>query len=134
MPITAEYDREADALYVRLFDGDRGRAVEVDDSTYVDVDAANRAVGIEFLYPGMGLNLEGVVRRYALDAQSSEIIAAIGASGAPVSAPTVTGGQHLVSSAIVRIAVEGTVGAAREAGPPSVGHADSRPVQTATAA
>lgn len=134
MPITAEYDRLADALYVRLIEGDRERAVEVDDATYVDVDHENRAVGLEFLYPAMGLNLQSVVRQYSLDAQLPEIIAAIAASGAPVSAPTMTGGQHLASSAIVWVAVEGTVGAVRDAASPAVGHADSGRLQTAGAA
>jgi uncharacterized protein YuzE len=61
MPITAEYDREADALYIRLREGERLRAVEIDETTYIDVDADGHALGIEVLYPSMGLALTEVV-------------------------------------------------------------------------
>ena len=77
MPITAEYDREADALYVRLRDGERHHAVEIDDSTYVDVDADERPIGIEILYPSLGLDLQPTVRRFGLEQQLAEIISAI---------------------------------------------------------
>jgi uncharacterized protein YuzE len=127
MPISAEYDSEADALYVHLHDGERQRAVEIDDSTYVDVDAAGRPVGIELLYPSLGLNLQEAARRYSLEAQLPGMIAAIVETGAPISPPTMTGGQHLASSAIVTIAVEGTVAASRGVTSPSVGHADRAP-------
>jgi len=49
--VSAEYDPDADALYVRVADGDRARTVEINDVTYVDVDANGRPVGIEVLYP-----------------------------------------------------------------------------------
>jgi uncharacterized protein YuzE len=124
MPITAEYDREADALYVRLRDGERQRAVEIDDSTYVDVDGDDRPVGIELLYPALGLNLETVVRRFSLEQQLSEILTAIGRTDAPVSPPTMTGGQLLASTSIVTVSIEGTVGAARCIASPGIGHAD----------
>ena len=124
MQVTAEYDREADALYVRLDDGDRQRAIEIDDSTYVDVDAHGRALGLEFLYPSMGLNLQEATVRFSLEAQLPQIVAAIASTTAPVSLPTMTGGQHLASTAIVRVSVEGTVGAARGTPLESVGHAD----------
>jgi uncharacterized protein YuzE len=124
MPITAEYDREADALYVRLAEGDRQRAVEIDDSTYVDVDHDGRALGLEFLYPSMGLNLQEVARRYALEHLVPEVAATIAESGAPVPLPTMTGGQSLASTAIVTVSVEGTIAATTPGSAPAVGHGD----------
>ncbi len=109
MPITAEYDREADALYVRLREGDRLRAVEIDDRTYVDVDAEGRALGVEVLYPAMGLDLTAAVARFSLQRQLPEIIAAVAASGAPVPTQTMTTGQHLASTTTIMVAVEGTL-------------------------
>lgn len=109
MPITAEYDREADALYVRLREGERLRAVEIDDTTYIDVDADGRALGIEVLYPSMGLNLTEAVARFSLQHQLPGILAAVAASGAPVPAQTMTTGQHLASTATIMVAVEGTL-------------------------
>ncbi|MEA2189673.1 MAG: hypothetical protein QOK16_4684, partial [Solirubrobacteraceae bacterium] len=51
MTIDARYDSEADALYVTLREGDRVRAIEIDEVTYVDVDSEGQALGLEFLYP-----------------------------------------------------------------------------------
>jgi|ERR1039458_4464683 uncharacterized protein YuzE len=124
MSITAEYDREADALYVHLRDGERQHAVEIDDSTYVDVDADDQPLGIELLYPAMGLNLQAAARRFSLEQLLPEIISAITDSEAPVSPPTMTGGQRLASTSIVMVAVEGTVAAAREVTSPAIGHPD----------
>ena len=113
MPITAEYDQEADALYVRLSAGPRSRAIEIDDMTFVDLADDGSAVGLEFLYPSTGLNLQETVRRFALEPQAPAIVAAIGTSGAPVAPPTLTGGAYLASSSMVMVAIEGTVPADR---------------------
>jgi uncharacterized protein YuzE len=124
MPITADYDREADALYVRLEHGDRQRAVEITDSTYVDVDGDDRPLGLEFLYPSMGLNLQEVSRRYGLQHLVPEIVLAIEASGAPVPLPTMTGGSVLASTSTVTVFVEGTIAAATPGASVAVGHGD----------
>lgn len=124
MPITAEYDREADALYVRLRDGERLRAVEVDDTTYIDVDADGRALGIEVLYPSMGVHLTEVVTRFSLQHQLPEILTTISASGAPVPPQTMTTGQHLASTATITIAAEGTLYAGTPLLPTSTSQAD----------
>jgi uncharacterized protein YuzE len=124
MPVTAEYDSAADALYVLLRDGQRQRTVEIDDATYVDVDADDFPVGIELLCPAMGLNLQAVARRFSMEAQLPEIIAAITGTDAPVSPPTVTGGQILASTTIVTVSIEGTVRAARGVESPGIGQAD----------
>lgn len=113
MPITAVYDREADGLYVRLTDSTRVRAVEIDDTTYVDVDADGVAVGIEFLYPATRLNVTDAASRFGFEQQTPAILAAIARSGAPV--PTITGGSHVATMSIPTVAVEGTVAAAYEA-------------------
>lgn len=124
MPITAVYDRDADALYVRLRDGERRRAVEIDDSTYVDVDADEGAIGIEFLYPSLGLNVQAAARAFGLEPQLAAIITAISGTDAPISPPTMTGGQRLASTSTIMINIEGTVPAARGIVSAGVGHAD----------
>lgn len=112
MAITAQYDREADALYIRLADRERTRTVEVDDATYVDVDDNGLAVGIEFLYPAHGVALQEVARRFSLLEQQSLIIQAIADAGAPVVMPTITSGQYIASTTTMNQAIEGTVHAA----------------------
>lgn len=45
-----EYDREVDAVYVYVNEGEHARTVEVDPlRIYVDVDADGRTLGVEFL-------------------------------------------------------------------------------------
>jgi uncharacterized protein YuzE len=45
-----EYDQEARAVYVALFEGVHARTVEVEPlRVYVDVDAEGRTLGVEFL-------------------------------------------------------------------------------------
>ena len=92
MPITAEYDPDADALYVRLREGERLRAVEINATTYVDVEAEGLALGIEVLYPSMVFDLAVITTSFSLEQQLSQILAAVAASGAPVPARTMTTG------------------------------------------
>jgi uncharacterized protein YuzE len=124
MPVTAEYDHEADALYVRLRDGARQRAVEVDQVTYVDLDEDGQPLGIELLYPSRGINLDAVLARFVLQQQMHAIAGAIAQSGAPIAAPTYTGGTRLATTTITTMTVEGTVAAAFGSVEPSVAHAD----------
>jgi uncharacterized protein YuzE len=49
MSITASYDGEVGALYVRLRDGKRSRSIETDDGFVIDVDADSNVLGIEAL-------------------------------------------------------------------------------------
>lgn len=109
MPITAQYDDEADALYVRLAAGERERAIMIDDTTYVDVDVNGHTIGIELLYPSMGIDFARIARSLSLEQQMPQIIAAIVTSGAPVSLPTFTGGNSLVSYTMTRVVAEGAV-------------------------
>lgn len=44
-----EFDREADALYVRISDGPVYRTIELEEGVYADLDAENRPLGLEFV-------------------------------------------------------------------------------------
>jgi uncharacterized protein YuzE len=45
-----EYDREARAVYLYVAEGEHARTVEVEPlKIYVDVDAEDRTLGVEFL-------------------------------------------------------------------------------------
>jgi uncharacterized protein YuzE len=112
MPITASYDPEADALYVRLGDAERAKTIEVDDVVYVDVDAEGQAIGLELLYPSLGLDAQKIADRTGLHSRMTEILAAIAAVGAPIAIPTVTGGAHFTTmTTILTHRAEGTIGA-----------------------
>lgn len=71
--IHAEYDREADALYVRIADGDVAQSVEVDDHRVVDVDDRGVAVGLEVLYPAMNLRIGKLAAQFGFADRLSEI-------------------------------------------------------------
>ena len=60
------YDAEADAVYVRLNDGRYERTEELDDCRNIDYDADGRAIGVEFLYVSMGVDLSDVPQAAAV--------------------------------------------------------------------
>lgn len=80
MPASAEYDPQADALYVRVQEGARARTVEFDERHYVDVDEAGAALGFEVLYPRMGIRLAEIADswRLQIDDLANAIMAALG--------------------------------------------------------
>jgi len=82
MPVSAEYDPQADALYVRVREGSRLRAVELDERHYVDVDADGIALGFEVLYPRMGVRIADLSASWGIPAEetASAITAALGQS------------------------------------------------------
>ncbi|MCA9825137.1 MAG: DUF2283 domain-containing protein [Dehalococcoidia bacterium] len=56
----AEYDAEADVLYVTLADGDVEETVELDDLRLIDYGSDGRIVGVEFISPSAGIDLHEV--------------------------------------------------------------------------
>jgi uncharacterized protein YuzE len=89
---TAEYDRAADALYIRLAPGDVARTVEIDQYRVLDIDENGRALGLEVLYPASNLQIAPIARAWGFDDQLAAIDEAIeGALGsAPPARVTVT--------------------------------------------
>lgn len=50
MQMRIEYDREVNAVYVYVNEGDHARTVEIEPMRiYVDVDSEGRTLGVEFL-------------------------------------------------------------------------------------
>lgn len=49
MTLEVRVDRAADAVYVRLAEGDVDRTIEINDEVLVDLDQFGMAVGIELL-------------------------------------------------------------------------------------
>jgi uncharacterized protein YuzE len=47
-----KYDSDAEALYLTLREGLAAETIEIEESVYVDLDADERPIGIEFLNPG----------------------------------------------------------------------------------
>lgn len=53
MAMRIEFDRQADAVYVYVNEGEHARTIEVEPmEIYVDVDAEGRTLGVEFLSLG----------------------------------------------------------------------------------
>jgi len=47
-----KYDPDAEALYLTLREGLAAETIEIEESVYVDLDADERPIGVEFLDPG----------------------------------------------------------------------------------
>lgn len=45
-----ELDTEANALYLYVRDGEVARTLEVEEGVYLDLDAEDRPLGLEFVY------------------------------------------------------------------------------------
>lgn len=65
---SATYDPDADVLYIALRTGDQARAVELDDSHFIDIDEHGRVLGIEVLYPRMGIELDVIAAHTGIPA------------------------------------------------------------------
>ncbi len=73
----AEYDGEADAIYVRLTRGRTAHSVSLDDSRIIDYSATGAVVGIEFLGVRGGVDLRDVPRRPTVEKLIGELAADI---------------------------------------------------------
>ncbi len=61
------YDQDADALYVKLVEGERvSRTEQIDRGTLVDLDRMGRVLGIEILRPARRWPLSEIVERYTV--------------------------------------------------------------------
>jgi hypothetical protein len=77
MPIFAEYDPEARALYIELDEGEVARTVQVDDSLAVDVDAESGPLSIEALeVPVTRAQINGLASRFGFLDKADEAWAA----------------------------------------------------------
>jgi len=57
-----ELDRKADAAYVELSQAQVDRQLELDGSRILDLAADGSIVGVEFLSPSRGVDLNGIPR------------------------------------------------------------------------
>ncbi|HEX5479088.1 MAG TPA: DUF2283 domain-containing protein [Dehalococcoidia bacterium] len=55
-----EYDRQADAIYIRLKEAEVANTRELDENVIVDLDAHGRMVGIELLFVSDYLSAEDI--------------------------------------------------------------------------
>lgn len=79
---SAEFDREANALYIRIGEGEVARTVDVDDYRIVDIDAGGAVLGVEVLYPADNLQIAALARQFGfahlLDDIDEAIVDAMG--------------------------------------------------------
>lgn len=59
------YDKKADAMYLRLVEGKIEKSVEISDSTIVDVDAEGNVLGIEMLFVSSRKELAAALEKSA---------------------------------------------------------------------
>jgi uncharacterized protein YuzE len=69
MMLELRWDKEADALYIALATAEWDHTDEVEDGTYVYVDARGGPIGIEVHHPDRVWPLEEVLSRYRLAAR-----------------------------------------------------------------
>jgi uncharacterized protein YuzE len=70
--IELKYDIEADALFIVLSEADWADTHEVEDGTYVYVDAHGQPLGIEVHHPARPWPLEEILARYRLSTQETQ--------------------------------------------------------------
>lgn len=101
----ADYDSEADALYVELRQGCSAPSVELGRGMMIHLDPGRRPLGVEILSPGRGFadRLAEAERRFGIDA-----VAVTAAACAAVAAPDrtvhieVSAGREPLSTTEVR--------------------------------
>lgn len=64
--ISQSYDLDADALYIKLADGQAARTAQIDAGTLVDLDSAGNVVGIEVIQPDRIWPLDKILARYGV--------------------------------------------------------------------
>lgn len=69
----AEYDREADAIYVYLRDNPVSNSVPIDDCRIIDYSADGGVIGIEFLGVSGGVDLADIPRRPTVERLIGEL-------------------------------------------------------------
>lgn len=69
----AEYDAEADALYVSLSDAQVARSTQLDDFRTIDYSADGKVVGVELLGVGGGVDLSDVPYRQTVEKLIGEL-------------------------------------------------------------
>ena len=84
----ADYDSEADALYVRLTDGPIARSIELGDCVVVDLGHDGHPRGVEIISPGVPFagHLAEAARRFGIDpaAVTAAAVASVAAAGRTV--------------------------------------------------
>lgn len=58
----ATYDKEADAMNIRVKTGKVYKTLEISDSILVDVDKKGRALGVEILYVSSQMPLKSIIK------------------------------------------------------------------------
>ena len=61
-PTKVELDRQHDAAYFAFSAADSARQVKLDNARIIDYAADGSVVGVEFISPSRGVNLDGVPR------------------------------------------------------------------------
>lgn len=78
-PVKTTYDEAADALYIRLIEGQPiARTEQLDPGTLVDVDRDGEAVGIEILNPARAWPLEKIQERFSIGAEDTRQLRVVG--------------------------------------------------------
>jgi uncharacterized protein YuzE len=70
--IELKWDTEADALYIALATAEWDHTDEVEDGTYVYLDAHDNPVGIEVHHPERAWPLEQILARYSLSGRTAQ--------------------------------------------------------------
>jgi uncharacterized protein YuzE len=96
-----DYDFDADALYVRLRDGEIARTEEIDDETFVDLASDGSLLGIEIISFQRAWPLGRIAERYEIspdDLRQLMLMFPAGGSEARVETPRMTVARELATA------------------------------------
>ncbi len=68
-----EYDKEHDAAYFEFSAADSAHQVKLDNARIVDYGADGAVVGVEFISPSRGMDLQGVPRAAEIEIEARKI-------------------------------------------------------------
>lgn len=85
--VSTAYDTDADALYVKIGQGEIARTRQLDDWTMVDEDAHGAALGLEVIHPARDWPLTEFLTRYSIDPATAGMLRAL-FPGAEAARPT----------------------------------------------
>ena len=68
-----EYDKEHDAAYFEFSSADSLRQMKLENARIVDYGADGAVVGVEFISPSRGMDLQGVPRAAEIEIEARKI-------------------------------------------------------------
>lgn len=72
--LSTSFDQDADAMYIKLAEGDIARTIDLNEGTLVDLDADGNVLGVEVIHPVGGWPVEELIERFSLNEMTARTV------------------------------------------------------------